>query len=105
MSQRVLAAWLSGAPLFVLLVGCFSTGDRTPDPGRLLQAYNQSASTLNLLRAFTKGGFADLHRVQAWNPIVVAEHVEGGLPHTGHDAHRGGDVGRVCELNTDMRDR
>ena len=36
---------------------------RTPDPRRLVQAYHQAASTLNLLRAFTKGGFADLSRV------------------------------------------
>ena len=50
----------------------FSPGDRRPDPERLLQAYHQSASTLNLLRAFTKGGFADLHRVQAWNQEFVA---------------------------------
>lgn len=50
----------------------FSAENRLPDPGRLLQAYNQSASTLNLLRAFTKGGFADLHRVQAWNQEFVA---------------------------------
>lgn len=40
---------------------------RTPDPQRLLRAYHQSASTLNLLRAFTHGGFADLSRVHAWN--------------------------------------
>lgn len=51
----------------------FSPGDRSPDPDRLLKAYHQSASTLNLLRAFTKGGFADLHRVQAWNQEFVAE--------------------------------
>ncbi len=50
----------------------FSDTDRRPDPDRLLQAYNQSASTLNLLRAFTKGGFADLHRVHAWNAEFVA---------------------------------
>jgi len=50
----------------------FSPGDRIPDPNRLLQAYNQSASTLNLLRAFTKGGFADLRQVQAWNQEFVA---------------------------------
>jgi 3-deoxy-7-phosphoheptulonate synthase len=40
---------------------------RTPDPGRLMQAYSQSATTLNLLRAFTKGGMADLHQVHQWN--------------------------------------
>jgi 3-deoxy-7-phosphoheptulonate synthase len=55
----------------------FSEGNRTPDPQRLLQAYHQSASTLNLLRAFTKGGFADLHRVQAWNQEFVASSNEG----------------------------
>ena len=40
---------------------------RTPDPERMLQAYNQSASTLNLLRAFAQGGLADLHQVHRWN--------------------------------------
>ena len=55
----------------------FSEGDRRPNPHRLIQAYNQSASTLNLLRAFTKGGFADLHRVQAWNQEFVASSNEG----------------------------
>ncbi len=55
----------------------FSANDRVPNPERLLQAYHQSASTLNLLRAFTKGGFADLHRVQAWNQEFVATSAEG----------------------------
>ena len=55
----------------------FSHGDRRPEPARLLRAYNQSASTLNLLRAFTKGGFADLNRVQAWNQEFVAASPEG----------------------------
>ncbi len=45
---------------------------RQPDPGRLLTAYNQSASTLNLVRAFTKGGFADLSQVHTWNQEFVA---------------------------------
>jgi 3-deoxy-7-phosphoheptulonate synthase len=45
---------------------------RVPDPTRLLRAYHQSASTLNLLRAFTKGGFADLNRVHQWNQQFVA---------------------------------
>ncbi len=55
----------------------FSEGNRRPNPERLIQAYHQSASTLNLLRAFTKGGFADLHRVQAWNQEFVASSAEG----------------------------
>ncbi|MGA1362790.1 MAG: class II 3-deoxy-7-phosphoheptulonate synthase [Ilumatobacteraceae bacterium] len=50
---------------------------RVPDPDRLVQAYHQSASTLNLLRAFTKGGFADLNRVQAWTQEFVAASPEG----------------------------
>jgi len=55
----------------------FSSGDRTPQAARLLRAYHQSSSTLNLLRAFTKGGFADLHRVQAWNQEFVGSSPEG----------------------------
>ena len=50
---------------------------RLPDPERLLTAYHQAASTLNLLRAFTKGGFADLGRVHAWNQEFVASSNEG----------------------------
>jgi 3-deoxy-7-phosphoheptulonate synthase len=50
---------------------------RVPDPERLVQAYNQSASTLNLVRAFTKGGFADLNRVHAWTQAFVASSPEG----------------------------
>jgi len=46
---------------------------RIPDPNRLLQGYNMSAATLNLLRAFTKGGFGALHRVQAWNQEFVKQ--------------------------------
>ncbi len=51
----------------------FDESSRTADAERLLAAYHQSASTLNLLRAFTKGGFADLRRVHAWNREFVAE--------------------------------
>jgi 3-deoxy-7-phosphoheptulonate synthase len=45
----------------------FTASARTPDPQRLIRAYHQSAATLNLLRAFTKGGLADLHQVHQWN--------------------------------------
>ncbi len=55
----------------------FNAQARTPDPRRLEQAYHQSAATMNLLRAFTKGGFADLHRVHAWNQEFVAQSAEG----------------------------
>ena len=55
----------------------FDAAARMPDPDRLVQAYHQSASTLNLLRAFTKGGFADLARVHAWTQEFVASSPEG----------------------------
>ena len=50
---------------------------RVPDPQRMLRAYHQSASTLNLLRAFTKGGFADLSQVHQWNLQFLATSPEG----------------------------
>jgi 3-deoxy-7-phosphoheptulonate synthase len=50
---------------------------RVPDPHRLVAAYHQSASTLNLLRAFTNGGFADLSQVHLWNQQFVAASEEG----------------------------
>ena len=51
----------------------FTAAARTPDPGRLLRAYHCSAVTLNLCRAFTTGGYADLHQVHAWNQDFVAD--------------------------------
>ncbi len=50
---------------------------RTANPERLLQAYHQSASTMNLLRAFTKGGFAALTQAHLWNQEFVATSAEG----------------------------
>ncbi|MFO1173951.1 MAG: 3-deoxy-7-phosphoheptulonate synthase class II [Paracoccaceae bacterium] len=44
----------------------FTPGARVPDPARMLQAYTQAAASLNLLRAFSTGGYADIHRVQSW---------------------------------------
>jgi 3-deoxy-7-phosphoheptulonate synthase len=54
-----------------------SDAARIPNPERLQQAYHQSASTLNLLRAFTKGGFADLSHVHSWTQEFVASSPEG----------------------------
>jgi 3-deoxy-7-phosphoheptulonate synthase len=51
----------------------FTPEARAPDPERMVQAYNQSAATLNLLRAFAQGGYADLHKVHQWNLGFVAE--------------------------------
>ena len=45
----------------------FTEKSRVPDPKRLFKAYSQSASTLNLIRAFSHGGFADLKKVHTWN--------------------------------------
>jgi 3-deoxy-7-phosphoheptulonate synthase len=50
---------------------------RTPDPSRLIAAYHQAASTLNLVRAFATGGFADLSQVHTWNQQFVASSAEG----------------------------
>ena len=55
----------------------FDAAARAADPSRLLRVYNQSASTLNLLRAFAKGGFADMSRVHAWNLEYLDESPEG----------------------------
>jgi len=55
----------------------FTAEARVPDPERLVAAYHQAASTLNLLRAFTKGGFADLSQVHVWNQQFVSTSAEG----------------------------
>ena len=55
----------------------FTPEARRPDPERMLAAYHQSVATLNLLRAFTTGGFAALSRVHAWNQEFVANSLEG----------------------------
>ncbi len=55
----------------------FTAAARRPDPERLLQSYNQSAATLNLLRAFAQGGFADLHKVHRWTLDFVADSPQG----------------------------
>jgi len=55
----------------------FTAAERKPDPDRLLQAYSQAAATLNLLRAFAQGGYADLHRVHGWNMGFVAGTAQG----------------------------
>jgi 3-deoxy-7-phosphoheptulonate synthase len=51
----------------------FTPAARQPDPARQLRCYNQSAATLNLLRAFAQGGFADLQKVHAWNLGFVSK--------------------------------
>ena len=55
----------------------FEAADRTPDPERLVRAYNQSAATLNLLRAFAGGGYADLHNIHRWTLGFVEDSPQG----------------------------
>ena len=50
----------------------FDAASRVPDPERLMQAYHQATASLNLLRAFAQGGFADLHQVHQWNLDFIA---------------------------------
>ena len=55
----------------------FNENSRVPDPNRMLQAYNQAASTQNLLRAFAYGGYADLSTIQNWNLDFVKKSKQG----------------------------
>ncbi|MFM8835575.1 MAG: class II 3-deoxy-7-phosphoheptulonate synthase, partial [Actinomycetota bacterium] len=76
---------------------------RVPDPQRLVQAYHQSASTLNLLRAFTKGGFADLNRVHAWNQEFVTTSAEGlRYEQVAGEVERALTFMRACGVDTEI---
>jgi 3-deoxy-7-phosphoheptulonate synthase len=55
----------------------FDPASRAPDPDRLMKAYSQSASTLNLLRAFAGGGYADLHNIHRWTLGFVDDSPQG----------------------------
>jgi 3-deoxy-7-phosphoheptulonate synthase len=55
----------------------FEASERAPDPERLLKAYGQSASTLNLLRAFANGGYADLNNIHRWTLGFVDDSPQG----------------------------
>ena len=79
---------------------------RVPDPGRLVQAYHQSSSTLNLLRAFTKGGFADLSRVHAWNQEFVASSPQGRrYERFANEIDRAMRFMRACGVDTETNDK
>ena len=55
----------------------FTAEDRIPDPERMVRAYTQAAASLNLLRAFAKGGFSDLNKVHSWNMGFVEDSAQG----------------------------
>ena len=75
---------------------------RIPDPDRLVQAYHQSAATLNLLRAFVKGGFADLSRVHAWTQEFVGSSPEGQrYEQVASDIERALRFMRACGVDTE----
>jgi 3-deoxy-7-phosphoheptulonate synthase len=57
----------------------FTLESRMPNPKRLLRVYNTSAATLNLVRAFTQGGFADLRQVHEWNKGFIRDSSVGEL--------------------------
>lgn len=79
-----------------------TTAARIPNPERLVQAYHQSASTLNLLRAFTKGGFADLNRVNAWTQEFVTTSPEGQrYVELSNEIERALQFMRACGIDTE----
>jgi 3-deoxy-7-phosphoheptulonate synthase len=63
----------------------FTAEARQPDPQRLVRAYNASSATLNLVRAFTTGGFADLRHVHDWNKGFVATAANHKYERIAHD--------------------
>ena len=80
----------------------FTAADRAPDPDRLLRAYHCAAVTLNLCRAFTTGGYADLHQVHAWNQDFVRQS-SSGLRYEGlaRDIDRALAFMRACGADSD----
>jgi 3-deoxy-7-phosphoheptulonate synthase len=77
---------------------------RTPDPERMIRAYYQSAATLNLLRAFTKGGFADMAQVHMWNQEFVAASPEGQHYEViASEIDRALSFMRACGINVESR--
>ncbi len=75
---------------------------RIPAADRLVQSYHQSASTLNLLRAFTKGGFASLDRVHAWTQEFVSSSPEGRrYERVANDIERALQFMRACGMDVE----
>ena len=74
---------------------------RTPDPSRMLRAFHQSASTLNLLRAFTHGGYADLSMVSAWNQdFVKSSHLWNDYEEISNAIHRNLKFIEACGIDS-----
>lgn len=73
---------------------------REPDPNRLLKGYNQSASTLNLLRAFSQGGFANLEQVHNWNLSFVKNNFGKKYEKIANDIAKSLAFMRACGIDT-----
>jgi 3-deoxy-7-phosphoheptulonate synthase len=81
----------------------FTSEARIPDPRRLLKTYNLSAATLNLVRAFTTGGYADLRQVHAWNQDFVASSPAGRRYESlAQEIDRAMEFMRACGVDTDQ---
>jgi len=74
----------------------FTSEARTPDPDRLVRAYHASSATLNLVRAFTQGGFADLRRVHDWNRGFVANSANARYEKLAKDVDKGMKFMEAC---------
>jgi len=80
----------------------FDKVSRVPDPMKLIQAYNQSASTLNLVRAFSRGGLADLNEVHRWNLDFIKQNPLGiKYEELGDKIGRAMKFIESCGINTD----
>ncbi|GAA1671549.1 class II 3-deoxy-7-phosphoheptulonate synthase [Microbacterium lacus] len=66
----------------------FTEGSRRADPARLLKGYHMAASTINLIRAFTQGGFADLREVHSWNKGFAENPANQAYERLAHDIDR-----------------
>jgi 3-deoxy-7-phosphoheptulonate synthase len=76
-SEQVGAAQLPSFRGHAVNDAAFDAAARRADPWRLVRAYHHAAATLNLIRAFTKGGFADLRQIHNWNQQFVAASRQG----------------------------
>lgn len=79
----------------------FTQKARTPKPEKMIDAYFQSASTLNLLRAFARGGFANLHEIHSWNlGFMENAGLDDRLNHLAQDITRALEFMKACGIDT-----
>ena len=79
----------------------FDAAARVPDPHRLVSAYHRSSATLNLVRAFTMGGFADLRHVHDWNKGFVASAANARYERLAHDIDKAMKFMAACGADFD----